>query len=136
MMPEIMSAMLYEYFINRSSRLNKNISKIHARGVLNKKINYGELDDLIKKVKRLLVATLLGFFPSEKWDGKYKIKGLIVVKKSGRQVAFHMLDMRLLEDYLFKKIRFDTSSTKRHRYGSLFVEKGELFFKLNLQLRF
>lgn len=84
-----------------------------------------------------MVATLLGFFPSKKWDGNFKSNGTIVVKENGEQVGFHMIEMASLKDYLFTTIRFDTPSTSRHRYGSLFVEKdGQVFFKLNLQLRF
>ena len=137
LMPEIISAMLHEFFVNRTTSVKQNIANIHAAGSLNKSINYGDLTALEIKVKNLLVSTLLGFFPSKKWDGNFESNGTIVVKENGEQVGFHVIEMASLKDYLFETIRFDTPSTSRHRYGSLFVEKGgQVFFKLNLQLRF
>ena len=88
------------------------------------------------KIKKLLVAILLGFFAGSKWDGKYLAQGTIVVKQNGEQLAYHITDLGSLENYLYQNIRFDTPSTTRHRYGALFIENGELYFKLNLQLRF
>jgi DNA (cytosine-5)-methyltransferase 1 len=136
-MPEMIGYMLYEFYINRTSSIKKNITAIHDKGTLNKKINYGDINTLIIKVKKMLVDVLLGFFPGKKWDGKYESNGTIVVKESGEQVGFHVIDICSLQDYLFNNIKFDTPSTTRHRYGSVILEKNkELYFKLNLQLRF
>jgi len=89
------------------------------------------------KVKRLLVAILLGFFAGKKWDGNYVSNGTIVVKETGDLVGFHIIDKASLEDYLFENIKFDTPSTTRHRFGSLILENdGKVYFKLNMQLRF
>jgi len=120
-MPEIISVMLREFFVNRTSSIKQNIINIHADGGLNKSINYGDLAALEIKIKNLLVSTLLGFFPGKKWDGNFESNGTIVVKASGEQVGFHIIDMVSLKDYLFENIKFDTPSTSRHRYGSLFV---------------
>ena len=136
-MPEIISAMLYEFFVNRTSNVKQNIANIHRQGVLNESINYGDLSALEIKIKNLLVSVLLGFFPGKKWDGNLESNGTIVVKENGEQVGFHIIDMVSLKEYLFENIKFDTPSMSRHRYGSLFVENGgAVFFKLNLQLRF
>ena len=136
-MPEIISAMLYEFFVNRTSSVKQNIANIHRAGKLNTLINYGDLPALEIKIKNLLISVLLGFFPGKKWDGNLESNGTIVVKENGEQVGFHIIDMLSLKDYLFENIKFDTPFMKRHRYGSLFIEKqGNVFFKLNLQLRF
>ena len=136
-MPEIISAMLYEFFVNRTSSIKQNIANIHKEGRLNKNINYGDLAALEIKIKNLLVSVLLGFFPGKKWDGNLESNGAIVVKENGEQIGFHIIDMVSLKEYLFENIKFDTPSMSRHRYGSLFVENGgTVFFKLNLQLRF
>ncbi len=136
-MPEIISAMLYEFFVNRTSSIKQNIANIHKEGRLNKNINYGDLAALEIKIKNLLISVLLGFFPGKKWDGNLESNGTIVVKENGEQVGFHIIDMASLKEYLFENIKFDTPSMSRHRYGSLFVENGgTVFFKLNLQLRF
>jgi DNA (cytosine-5)-methyltransferase 1 len=136
-MPEIISAMLYEFFVKRTNSVKQNLLNIHNNGHLNKSIAYGDLQALEIKVKNLLVSSLLGFFPGKRWNGEFESNGTIVVKEDGEQVGFHIVDLTSLKEYLFENIRFDTPSTSRHRYGSLFVEKGgNIYFKLNLQLRF
>jgi DNA (cytosine-5)-methyltransferase 1 len=136
-MPIIVGHMLYEFYVNRTSNIEANIKAIHTADILNKEINYGDLDALNIKIKKLLVDVLLGFFPSRKWDGRYESNGTIVVKADGEQVGFHIIDLSTLQDYLFNHIKFDTPSVTRHRYAHLFIEKdGYMYFKLNLQLRF
>lgn len=95
------------------------------------------LDGYQIKLKRFLVAILLGMFTGKKWDGKFTANGSIVVKQSGSQVAFHIAKLDVLENYLLKTIKFDTPSTTRHRFASVYKERDEKFyFKLNLQLRY
>lgn len=136
-MPEIIGAMLHEFYVNRNAKIKDNIQAVHTKGDLNKLINYGDLEALTIKVKKLLVDVLLGFFPGTKWNGNHESNGTIVVKENGEQVGFHIIDMITLKNYLFEHIKFDTPSTSRHRFGSVIAEKGNnLYFKLNLQLRF
>lgn len=132
-MPKLIAMMLIEFHKNRINSLEESLNAIIQQypDEFNTDIN-----GLTIKVKRLLVAILLGFFAGSKWDGNYLAKGTIVVKNDGSQVAYHITDLETLEDYLFEHIRFDTPSTTRHRYGSLIAENGKLYFKLNLQLRF
>jgi len=131
--PSLMSKMLLEFFINRTSFISTNVENVFNSDTI---VN-SDLTSLQVKVKRLLVSVLLGFFAGTKWDGKYQSKGTIVVKDNGEQVGFHIIDMEALEDYLFENIKFDTPSSTRHRYGSLLIENDQqAYFKLNLQLRF
>ena len=131
--PELVSTMLLEFFINRTNSVSKNLNNIFKVG----NTFNTDLNSLQVKFKRLLVAVLLGFFAGKKWNGKYISNGTIVVKANGEQVGFHIIDKDSLEDYLFENIKFDTPSTTRHRYGSLISENnGKMYFKLNLQLRF
>ena len=59
------------------------------------------------------------------------------MKETGNQVAFHIIDIENLKSYLFNRVKLDTPSTTRHRYGKLIRENNnKLYFKLNLQLRF
>ena len=134
-MPELLSLMLLEFFVNRNSNLKTNLSNLYEKSKLSS--FSGDLTSFKVKVQRLLVAVLLGFFAGTKWDGKYASNGTIVVKENGEQVGFHITELSALEDYLFENIKFDTPSTTRHRYGSLIAETdGKVYFKLNLQLRF
>ena len=131
--PELVSFMLIEFYKNRYNNIDENLKQVYEK--FGK--NFGtDLNGLKIKVKRLLVAILLGFFAGTKWDGKYLANGTIIIKSDGEQVVYHITDLETLENYLFENIRIDTPSTTRHRYGSIFTENGELFFKLNLQLRF
>ena len=131
--PKLVAIMLIEFHKNRINTLDENLSNIFRDSSY--EFNT-DLDGLRIKVKRLLVSILLGFFAGSKWDGKYLANGTIIVKNDGEQVAYHITDLETLENYLYEHIRFDTPSTTRHRYGSLISENGELYFKLNLQLRF
>lgn len=133
LIPEIMSTMLLEFYLNRTNAISSNLENIFNNG----NIFDTDLISLQVKVKRLLVSILLGFFAGKKWDGKYVSNGTIVVKENGEQVGFHIIDKDSLENYLFENIKFDTPSTTRHRYGSLILENnGKIYFKLNMQLRF
>ena len=59
------------------------------------------------------------------------------MKNNGDCLGFHIIEMDNLKNYLFEHIKLDTPSTTRHRFGKLYLENdGELYFKLNLQLRF
>ncbi len=133
LVPKIMSEMLLAFFVNRTQTISANLENIFNKGS-----TFGtDLISLQVKVKRLLVSILLGFFAGKKWDGSYVSNGTIVVKETGEQVGFHIIDQASLEDYLFKNIKFDTPSTTRHRYGNLILESdGKIYFKLNMQLRF
>ncbi|AFZ46426.1 DNA-cytosine methyltransferase [Cyanobacterium stanieri PCC 7202] len=135
MMPNLLAEMLLEFFVHRNNLISENLLTIYQKQLAQTMID--DLPSLTIKLKRFLVGVLLGFFAETKWDGKYSSNGTIVVKENGEQLAFHIIDIVSLEDYLFENIVFDTPSTTRHRYGKLILENdGCLYFKLNLQLRF
>ena len=133
LIPNIVSSMLLEFYLHRTSSI-----KLNLKSIFNKGHSFDtDLQSLEVKIKRLLVSILLGFFAGKKWDGKYVANGAIVVKEDGEQVGFHIIDIASLENYLFEHVKFDTPSTTRHRYGSLILENdGKIYFKLNMQLRF
>ena len=136
-MPQVIGSILLAFYKNRISAISKIVDYIHEHTDLKELIRYEDKDWLIHKVKQLLVDILLGFFPGSEWDGTYDANGTIVVKETGSQVAFHIIDIESLKSYLFKSIKLDTPSTTRHRYGKLIIENDKrLYFKLNLQLRF
>ena len=129
-MPNIIGKMLMSFYKKRISAINKVADDICE----------GEKDaaeTMEIKVKRLLLDILLGIFPGKEWDGEYAANGTVVVKQDGKSVAFHIVDQKELKDYLFENIKFDTPSTTRHRFGKIYIEKdGNMYFKLNMQLRF
>ena len=137
LMPEIIAHVLLAFYRNRINSISKIVDFVDKQASLNQQINYGDKDALKNKIQKLLVDVLLGFFAGSKWNGVYEANGSIVLKNNGDCVAFHIIDLETLKNYLYKNIKLDTPSTTRHRYGSLYQEKGnKLYFKLNLQLRF
>ena len=135
-MPQLIGQILLCFYKERVSSMEKITKKITAKNKDKEKTKDEEI--LLKnKIKNLLVSILLGFFAGTKWDGSYESNGTIVMKNNGDCVGFHIVEMENLKNYLFENIKLDTPSTTRHRFGQLYSEKnGELFFKLNLQLRF
>lgn len=82
-------------------------------------------------------AVALGMVPSKPWDGFSKAHGgYIVVKENGDVVCYHLYNRDEFRSYLYENTKFDASSTARYGYGKLYKEKGKIFFKLNLQVRF
>lgn len=131
-MPKIIGEILLLFYKKRISSISKITDKL-----------LGDSKDedqrllLTSKIKKLLVDILLGFFAGTKWNGSYEANGTIVMKNNGDCVGFHIIELDNLKNYLFENIKLDTPSTTRHRFGKLYLEKdGELYFKLNLQLRF
>lgn len=137
LMPQIIGRILLAFYKNRISSISKIVDFIHEEGELMNEIKYEDKQYLEHKIKKFLVDNLLGFFAGSKWDGIYEANGTIVVKSTGDFVAFHIIDLESLKSYLYQKIKLDTPSTTRHRFGKLILEKdNKLYFKLNLQLRF
>jgi DNA (cytosine-5)-methyltransferase 1 len=137
LMPQIIGRILLAFYKNRISSIAKIVDFIHEEGKLKDEISYEDKQYLEHKIKKFLVDNLLGFFAGSKWSGIYEANGTIVMKPTGDFVAFHIVDLESLKSYLYQKIKLDTPSTTRHRFGKLILEKdNKLYFKLNLQLRF
>ncbi len=128
-MSELIGKALIKFYIDRISSVEeivKQISKDEDEVLLNENI-----------FKKLLVSILLGFFAGEKWNGEFQANGTLVLKSSGELIVYHIVRLSELKEYLYKHIKFDTPSTSRHMFGNLYQEKdGNMYFKLNMQLRF
>ena len=90
------------------------------------------------KVKNFLVASALGMVPHTPWNGKYDANGgYLVVKDDGDVLCYHFYDRNLFEDYLYCNTRLESASASRYGFANLYHgEDGNLYFKLNLQVRF
>jgi DNA (cytosine-5)-methyltransferase 1 len=135
-MPEIIGYILLAFYRNRISKLTDIVDFICEKTDILIKLSINDKEMLIDKIKRLLVAILLGLFAGKKWNGEYESNGTIVVKSMGDLVAFHIIDIENMKDYLYEHIRLDTPSTSRHKYGLIIQNNSNIEFKLNLQLRF
>ena len=83
----------------------------------------------------LLKAAAFGMFPSKVWDGTHPVKGIISVLEKGDLVFYHFLNEEYLNKYLFENAYFETASTSKHKFGDLYKEDGNLYIKLNCNLR-
>ena len=89
------------------------------------------------KIKRFLTDVALGMMPSKVWTGKYDATGgYLVIKDNGDVLCYHIFNRNEFENYLLNNTKLDTASSTRHDFGKINESNGQLYFKLNLQIRF
>lgn len=75
--------------------------------------------------------------PSQEWNGRDEAAGgYIIVTRSGNVVAYHIHNRDFFETYLLEHTKFERGSSIRHHYGTIYKIDGQMFIKLNLQVRF
>lgn len=87
------------------------------------------------RFKDFIKYTVLGIFPTKDWDRKLTANSVLLVNQKGELVFYHTNKDDVLKNFFYQHTFFDTPSSTRHRFGSLYQEKGQIYFKLNLQLR-
>lgn len=135
-LPKICGYMLKEYY---SSGINTVKSSLESLSVHNP-IGY----DLSKghpfyeyKFKKFLAECALGMLPSKVWDGTADATGgYIIVREDGEVLCYHLFNRNEFETYLINNTKFETASTSRHEFGSIYKDNGKYYIKLNLQVRF
>ena len=89
------------------------------------------------KIKRFLTDVALGMTPSKVWTGVCDATGgYLVVKENGDVLCYHIYNRNQFEDYLFANTKLETASSTRHHFGKIYEQNGQVYFKLNLQIRF
>lgn len=89
------------------------------------------------KMKVLLLDSALGMTSAKEWLGIYDANGgYLVVRKDGEIVCYHFYNRNDIEDYLYYNTRFERASRDRYKFGFLYEKDGEVYIKLNLQIRF
>ncbi|NCP83384.1 MAG: HpaII family restriction endonuclease [Bacteroidetes bacterium] len=89
------------------------------------------------KIKRFLTDIALGMMPSKVWTGDLDATGgYLIVKDDGEILCYHIYNRNDFENYLINNTKLETASSSRHDFGSIFKSENDLFFKLNLQIRF
>jgi type II restriction enzyme len=135
-LPKILAAIIFNFF---NSDLSK-ISDLVAAITKTNPIHYDTSSNhpfYSYKVKRLLTDIALGLMPATVWDGHYDVTGgFLIIKENGEILCYHLYDRNEFENYLLANTKLETASSSRHDFGSLYIENGKLFFKLNLQIRF
>lgn len=90
------------------------------------------------KVKAFLRAIALGMVPNTEWDTYLSTYGgYIVVRDDGLLLCYHLYNDDDFKDYLFNNTKFDTPSSTRHQFGTIyFDDNSQPMINLNLQVRF
>lgn len=132
-MPEIISHVLMIAYINGVKKISDAVEILKA----NNPLGYANVKMYEYKIKKLLCACALGMTPERNWEGAEDANGgYIVVKRDGSVVCYHIYNRTDFEQYLYDYTCFDTPSTTRYEYMSVYEENGVYKTKFNLQVRF
>jgi len=150
-LPEILANLIYSKFKNGKSKLTDLLQEIKIQNPLGFDVSKGH-PFYEYKIKNFLTESALGMTPETVWTGKYDATGgIIIVKDNGDLVCYHIYNKNEFEDYLVNHTKLEQAATseddmnpgfarktksKPYKYGWIFEVNGELFLKLNLQIRF
>ena len=135
-MPEMVAEVVLVYYSDKGKTLPEILEYIYNSGI---QILRHEIpqERFAHKIKDLLNSSALGMVPASTWDGSVRAHGgVIIVKEDGEIVCYHLYNAEAFKNYLFNNTRLESPSASRHNYGTIYEENGELFIKLNLQIRF
>jgi type II restriction enzyme len=135
-LPKIVAESLLLFFSSNYSTISELTTQISEKNPLgyNLETNHPFYS---YKIKRFLTDIALGMMPSKVWTGELDATGgYLVVKENGEVLCYHIYNRNEFEDYLFTNTKLETASSTRHEFGKIFEENCQLYFKLNLQIRF
>ena len=133
LMPRIVAEMLLYYYRDEAKNCSDLVDLIGERDPL----GFGESIIYSYKIKKFLCSCALGMKPAKKWDGIDEANGgYIIVKADGEILAYHIYNRNMFEQYLLDNTALERASTTRHKYMNIYKENGDMFIKLNLQIRF
>lgn len=135
-LPEIMAKVVLAYYSNLGKKLTELLGSLNEDEI---KIAHFDLTiaDYEYKIKSLLKNVALGMVPASPWDGSIKAHGgVIIVREDGELVCYHLYNADEFRNYLFRNTRLDSSGSRKHKYGKIYIENAEMYIKLNLQIRF
>jgi len=136
LLPNILSEILYSFFTSNTSTIKNLTNTLTESNPLNYDNQHAH-KFYEYKIKHCLTDIALGMMPSKVWSGVYDATGgYLIVKETGEVLCYHIYNRNEFENYLFANTKLDTASSTRHEFGKIYEENGQLFFKLNLQIRF
>lgn len=136
LLPEILSQIILNFYSSKLSCLTDLVNLISKNNLLNFDTTDGH-KFYEYKVKRFLSDIALGMMPAKVWTGQYDATGgYLIVKGDGDVLCYHIYNRNEFEDYLLNNTKLETASSSKHRFGEVYSEKGDLYFNLNLQIRF
>jgi len=134
--PKFISQMLLDFFLGKASLVQDLVKILSQNHELKKEFELS-LSSYELKIKLFLDAIALGMVPKIEWEGLSESDGgYIIVKRDGEVICYHSYNRDEFKSYLYENTKFESASSTRHNYGFLYEKDGELFFNLNLQIRF
>lgn len=128
-MPEYLGNMLLSSYMNNE----KDIRKLFLSYLPKTDESFA-----IKKLEDLLCGICFSFIPSKKWDGKQVVNGGFVIVNTDGKVL--VLDLVYYKDkvvnYLINNTKLDSPSSTRYHMLELYEEGNNIYFNLNLQIRY
>jgi len=135
-LPIILGRMLYLFFTSKYTLTKELVEQITNQNPLGYDLS-SKHPFYSYKIKRFLTDIALGMMPSKVWTGELDATGgYLVVKDDGEILCYHIYNRNEFEDYLLNNTKFETASSTRHGFGSIYREGIDLYFNLNLQIRF
>lgn len=135
-LPIFLAQMLQDFFLGKVNKISDLVGMLGNNERLRESFNLSK-SDYEYKIKSFLETAALGMVPSKVWDGFTKAHGgYIVVKSNGEVVCYHLYNRDEFLTYLYKNTKFESASSTRHNYGKIYQKEGEIYFNLNLQIRF
>jgi type II restriction enzyme len=136
LLPAILSQIVFDFYSTEFSQL-ADLVKLTANKNPLKFDNENDHKFYEYKIKRFLTDVALGMMPSKVWNGQYDATGgYLIVKEDGDVLCYHIYNKNEFEDYLLNNTKLETASSSRHGFGEIYEDDGQLYFKLNLQIRF
>ena len=134
--PNIMAEMLKIYYSAKATTLKDLLNMLTTINPCNYDLS-SQHPFYEYKLKSYLTDAALGMTPGTKWSGKYDANGgYIIVKEDGELICYHIYNRNEFQEYLLNNTKFETPSSSRNGFGTIFKQDGEFYIKLNLQVRF
>lgn len=135
-LPQLLGELVRVFYSTKLSSTVDLVENIEESNPLNYDIS-GNHPFYSYKVKHFLTDIALGLMPAKEWNGVLDATGgCLVVKEDGDILCYHIYNRNEFEDYLYRNTKFETASSGRHDFGTVYRQDGKLYFKLNLQIRF
>lgn len=136
LLPDILSEIVLDFYSSEFSSLTDLVNRLSRKNPINYDVE-NEHKFYQYKIKRFLTDVALGMMPAQVWSGIYDATGgYLIVKENGDVLCYHIYNRNQFEDYLLSNTKLETASSSRHKFGEIYERNGELYFNLNLQIRF
>ena len=124
---------LGEILLNSYKDDEKNLKTLFENSPI-----YPRRELAITKLENFLLAISFGMRPSEKWEGEYEANGgILIVNKDSNIYTLDMIyHPKEVKQFLVSQTKLDSPDPNRYNILILKEENGEIYFNLNLQIRY